>query len=110
MTAAGMTRGAFYARFASKRRLYQEAILYAAAESHAREIKASGGDNGNWLDGLISRYLSVDHINRANAPGCLLAFLATDTAVREPDIRKTYTRLFKNLNAVVRRHAKSGAN
>lgn len=88
MQDAGMTRGAFYAHFKSKRELYSVAISSAAKRMEARHPAST--------DELIRRYLSVQHLE-SNAGSCPLAFLVSDIGQRDTQVRDTYTRIFNAL-------------
>lgn len=106
MAHAGLTRGSFYAHFDSKSDLYREAIINAARNSNLVQQKPDRLGDKQWLGKLISGYLSLEHIRLQQAP-CPLAFLATDVAVREPEVRTTYTHVYKNMNKMVRQLCQS---
>ncbi len=88
MKAAGMTRGAFYSHFRSKKELYAAAIPAAARERV--------GDQPLAADEMIRRYLSVEHVKGDNG-GCPLAFLVTDIGQGDEQVRDAYTRVFRKL-------------
>ncbi|WP_221795975.1 TetR/AcrR family transcriptional regulator [Oceanobacter mangrovi] len=94
MSEAGMTRGAFYSHFQSKSELYRHAMSQAAH----RMFRQVQPDDGWQFDRrrLIEGYLSDPHVN-SDGVGCPLAFLITDVAQQQPDIRDTYTALFANM-------------
>ena len=106
---AGLTRGAFYAHFASKSDLYQQAILNAAAGSYVVRGKPQHLDNKAWIETLLSSYLSRDHVENREA-ACPLAFLTTDIATREPEVRNTYTKIYKKLNSLIHQHTQTYSN
>ncbi len=109
MNHANMTRGGFYAHFSSKSDLYKEAILNAATNTKLAQEKPDNITSQEWIEKLLNGYLSQDHIDLKNAP-CPLAFLSTDIAVREPEVRDTYTNVFKNMNKRISHHTKSFSN
>jgi TetR/AcrR family transcriptional repressor of nem operon len=97
MQEAGMTRGAFYAHFKAKNELYAEAILEAAS--------AAGGKRPQdpcSRDQMIARYLSKEHLEGERLH-CPLAFLVSDIAQRDAQVRDTWTRVFRGLVNLVRR-------
>lgn len=106
MQDAGMTRGAFYAHFSSKEDLYKEAISAAAVNSQLVKAKQSNFSDKEWIEHLLSGYLSKNHIESKNTP-CPLAFLTTDIAVRKPEIRDTYTNIYKNMNKRIMGYTKT---
>ncbi len=101
MQHAGLTRGAFYAHFSNKSDIYAEAILAAIKRSQSLLPQAEGISDQQWLKDLFFTYLSHEHINQ-QAPSCPLAFLATDVANREPQARRAYTEVYKQLNMLIR--------
>ena len=102
MREAQMTHGAFYSHFNSKQELYAEAITNGARESGAAKLAAVNemGDAG--LEQLLKVYLSESHAHDAETP-CPLAFLTTDVANREEEVRGAYTRVFKRLVRLINR-------
>lgn len=101
MSNAGLTHGGFYAHFASKQALYAEAVTAAASRSALARLKAAGGEKAD-VQQLLHGYLSSGHID-GEQPPCPLAFLATDVANREQDVRSAYTRVFRRLAALIER-------
>ncbi|UYG07526.1 TetR/AcrR family transcriptional regulator [Halomonas sp. M4R1S46] len=83
---AGLTRGAFYAHFASKGDLHAEALRHAAQANAARLVH--GAPRERVLD-----YLSDAH-RQGEAINCPLACLVSDVAQQDDRVRDTYTRLF----------------
>lgn len=90
MREAGMTRGAFYAHFNSKAELYSEAVVAAASRNGdgLRELPLT-------LTELLAGYLSQEHLN-GEGPKCPMAFLVTDVAHRDQQLRSTYTEVFRS--------------
>lgn len=78
MRGCGLTRGAFYAHFASKGELYREAVRRAAAQGGlAADATGRVGDDA-WIGEALS----------GAAEGAGLAFLAKDLASDEPEVRR----------------------
>lgn len=96
MRDAEMTHGAFYNHFGSKQELYAEAITTGARESGAAKMAAVSDSGVVGLTQLLQSYLDESHARDALSP-CPLAFLATDVANREEEVRGAYTRVFKRL-------------
>ncbi|PVV21883.1 MAG: hypothetical protein B6D78_06460 [gamma proteobacterium symbiont of Ctena orbiculata] len=109
MRDAGMTRGAFYAHFSSKSELYDKAMLYAAAHGRLASHKNSGQRGSEWLMTMLEGYLSLDHLVGEETP-CPLAFLVTDIANREPQVRQTYTRIYRRMNSLIERYRDNPSN
>jgi TetR/AcrR family transcriptional repressor of nem operon len=97
---AGLTHGAFYAHFDSKRALYAEAITAAASESALAKFPTEDLPETERLIRLLTGYLDIGHVRQEHPP-CPLAFLATDVANREADVRQAYTRVYKRLVALI---------
>jgi TetR/AcrR family transcriptional regulator, transcriptional repressor for nem operon len=97
MAAAGMTRGAFYSHFKSKSELYQQALVDAAIQRF-RTALVNPADQDSALDfeHLVNVYLDPAHPDGKQG-GCPMAFLVTDIAQRDEDVRSTYTRLFQGM-------------
>jgi TetR/AcrR family transcriptional repressor of nem operon len=96
MREAEMTHGAFYNHFGSKQELYAEAITAGARESGAAKMAAVSDSGVVGLAQLLEAYLDESHARDAQSP-CPLAFLATDVANREEEVRRAYTQVFKRL-------------
>ncbi|MBB3143423.1 TetR/AcrR family transcriptional regulator [Halomonas organivorans] len=86
MCQAGLTRGAFYAHFASKGELYAEALGHAARSSVTRLNDAEPHER-------VLGYLSEGH-RRGDDVNCPLACLVSDVAQQDERVRAAYTRLF----------------
>lgn len=86
MQHAGLTRGAFYAHFASKGELYAEALRHAAHANTALLKEVSPHER-------VLGYLSDAH-RKGEAINCPLACLVSDVAQQDEKVRDTYTRLF----------------
>ncbi|WP_355660750.1 TetR/AcrR family transcriptional regulator [Halomonas salifodinae] len=87
MQEAGLTRGAFYAHFASKSELYAEAIVEAARQGVERLGPSAPS-------AARARYLSREHLESETGL-CPLASLVSDVAQQDPLVRESYTRLFQ---------------
>lgn len=105
MREAGLTRGAFYNHFSDKTDVYTEAIIHATVKSPIAQQKASATSDPVSLASLLDIYLSSAHVYDVDPP-CPLAFLVTDVGVREPRVRSTYTRVFRNMTKLVKKHLK----
>lgn len=92
MSAAGLTRGAFYSHFASKNELYAEAIVTAGKQSSETLHNMAAGTDS--LHEILQRYLSDEH-RTGDTVSCPLAFLITDITQRDELVRETYTQTFR---------------
>ncbi|MBW5802112.1 TetR/AcrR family transcriptional regulator [Halomonas elongata] len=91
MRQAGLTRGAFYAHFASKGELYAAALRHAARNNAARLQNADPRER-------VLGYLSEAH-RRGEDVNCPLACLVSDVAQQDDQVREAYTRLFSGFVA-----------
>lgn len=94
MQDAKLTRGAFYAHFGSKKILYTEAVLHAAFQSPISSINKKTDDVT--LRTIVRNYLDMAHVKQQRA-NCPLAFLVTDVANKQNEIRDTYTQVYKGV-------------
>jgi AcrR family transcriptional regulator len=94
MRGAELTRGAFYAHFDSKRQVYVEAIFEAAVHGPVAALNEKTDETA--LRAMIRAYLNMAHVKQ-DGPICLLAFLVTDVASQEEEIREGYTQVFRNM-------------
>lgn len=108
MKHAGLTRGAFYAHFKNKQMVYSKAIIAGARKSRINQKKPKDVDSKKWSKDLLLGYLSKAHINQEISP-CPLAFLVTDIANNETEVKATYTRMFKLLNKTIQAELKNNA-
>lgn len=97
MNDAGLTRGAFYAHFKNKKAVYSKAIIEGAKKSRIMQKKPEEFTNSEWIEDLLFGYISQEHIDQDISP-CPLAFLVTDIANNENEIKAVYTRMYKLLN------------
>jgi len=103
MQHAQLTRGGFYAHFKSKGDVYQQAIIAAAKNSRIIRDIPEGLEKSDFLEWLINSYLSLYHVNQESSP-CPMAFLVTDVANNQPEVRQTYTTVYEGFAAVVARN------
>lgn len=103
MAEAGMTRGAFYAHFKSKSALYAEAVMFAALNSQIVTQKNSDDSELSWFARVVDGYLDIAHVEADVSP-CPLAFLATDVANSDPNVRQAYTDVYKGLVKLFDKH------
>jgi TetR/AcrR family transcriptional repressor of nem operon len=96
MRDARLTHGGFYTHFPSKQALYAEAVTAAARASALNKILPATPGRAIDLYRLLDGYLDMAHV-RQELPPCPLAFLATDVANREAQVRSAYTRVFRRL-------------
>ncbi len=106
MAEAGLTRGAFYAHFKNKNALYRQSIIAAVNESVLLEEKPEDISEVEWLKLLLHRYMSRGHVERAKTP-CPLACLASDAAIRNSEVRETYTDLYHGMNQAIEQRTHS---
>jgi len=97
MKDAGLTRGAFYSHFKNKKALYSKAIIAGARKSRIMNPKPENMTQQEWTKDLLFGYISKEHIDQQLSP-CPLAFLVTDIANNEEEVKTTYTRMYKQLN------------
>lgn len=102
MQAAQLTHGGFYSHFRSKQELYAEAIVIAARDGGAARMTEEVLAQEERLTRILAGYLNLAHVRQEEAP-CPLAFLATDVANRDAEVRGAYTRVFKRLVALIKR-------
>jgi TetR/AcrR family transcriptional repressor of nem operon len=103
MQHSGMTRGAFYAHFKNKSELYAKAMLHAASYGRFLQTQTTAEDDPARIERLIAGYLSREHLQDEKTP-CPMAFLVTDVVSREPEVRQTYTRIYKRMNRIMGRY------
>jgi len=103
MAEAGMTRGAFYAHFKSKSVLYAEAVMFAALNSQIVTQLNADDTELSWFARVVDGYLDISHVDETVSP-CPLAFLATDVASSDPEVRRAYTEVYKGLVKLFDQH------
>ncbi len=78
MSEAGLTAGAFYRHFESKEQLFTEVIQTALSTHRAhREEGLELLEGLDWIEGLVRRYLSVQHLETVE-DGCPLPTLVSE--------------------------------
>jgi len=97
MAHAGMTRGAFYNHFDSKQKLYAEGMKSAVSKNPISHDAPEGIDASEHLQRFLNGYLSQAHLHESDTP-CPMAFMVTDVANHEPEVRETYTHIFKGFS------------
>lgn len=97
MKDAGLTHGGFYAHFASREAMLEEALDQAAAESLANLNRATAkAAPGQALEAVVASYLSDSHVEHAES-GCATAALGSETRLQPPEVRKVATRRVKEM-------------
>jgi len=96
MKAAGLTHGAFYAHFDSKKALAREALARAFEQSE-RSLSAVSEKATDQKQIFLENYLSPAHRDRPGR-GCALAALGPEVA-RDGAIRVPFTRQVKRMIA-----------
>jgi TetR/AcrR family transcriptional regulator, transcriptional repressor for nem operon len=86
MRACGLTRGGFYAHFASKEELYRNALA-----------------PGRSIDAMLGEYLDTA-APAGPRPSPAFAFLAIDVASKSPEVRAAYTEAFTSISAKLLSH------
>ena len=95
MKEAGLTHGAFYAHFASRKAMLTEAASRACAETaSAAAHVATNLPPEKALASMLRAYLSKEHVAQVEA-GCPLAALGSETPRQAPEIRRVTTRHIK---------------
>jgi TetR/AcrR family transcriptional repressor of nem operon len=99
MRDAGLTHGSFYAHFASKDALVQEACAHAFQRSASvQEATAAAAGEGAALVEIVRRYLTELHRD-APGTGCPVPALMADVAHRPAAVRRAFTRGVEDLLA-----------
>jgi TetR/AcrR family transcriptional repressor of nem operon len=93
MREARMTKGAFSQHFASKDALLAETIDSVVAEKMAVLFGCAAGKTGKaWLRAVISRYLSVEHLDDPEG-GCPVPALLSEISRADRKSRAAFERL-----------------
>jgi TetR/AcrR family transcriptional regulator, transcriptional repressor for nem operon len=94
MKAVGLTHGAFYAHFESKKALAVEAVACAFAQSEHR-IYARTAKAADPKAAFLEAYLSATHRD-GPGKGCAIAALGPEIA-RDPAVRRPFTEQVKRM-------------
>lgn len=101
MKEAGLTHGGFYAHFASRDAMVEEALDRAADEGRTRlTAVAEGAEPGHALEAIVASYLADRHVEHPES-GCTLAALGSETARQAPALRRIATRQVKRLASLL---------
>ena len=98
MAEAGLTRGGFYAHFASKEALFAEVV---AADHGLIRMLARRDPRGDWLaqtERIVGDYLQPAHLGEV-AAGCSFAALTGDAARAGAIVREAYTSAWRRVRA-----------
>lgn len=90
MKEAGLTKGGFYAHFASKDALVAEAVTAALDETATRmraSVEARPDEGGSRAMAFIDGYLRPEHV-AARDTGCAIGALLSDLARASPAVRQ----------------------
>jgi len=105
MQHANLTRGAFYSHFKNKQSVYSEAITEGVRKSRMTQRKPDSLTDQEWIEELVNAYLSQEHVKH-EVPACPLAFMVTDIANKETEVKTTYTKIYKQLNYAIKKLSK----
>ena len=100
MAEAGLTRGGFYAHFASKEDLLRAVVSEVVFAGLIRMHERGGMDDPpNWLAAAIDGYLSEDHRDRTmtGISDCPIAALSAEVSRAGPEVRSAYTEVARDL-------------
>ncbi len=99
MSDAGLTNGAFYAHFSSKKDMIAKSLERANDEQWQRFEKAI--ESGRLME-IVRAYLSEEHRDQADS-GCPSAALLPEISRQEPSTRHSYTESVRRLVDAVER-------
>jgi len=95
-----LTRGGFYAHFKSKSQLYRDAIDLATSQRALLGQSSKQRDASDWIELWLGEYLDGERADNDHSISHL-AFLATDVASEEPEVRTAYANAFKAMSAQI---------
>ena len=110
MKQAGLTHGGFYAHFASREALLEEAVERAGengAEALNRRIEKARARGQSALRVLVDGYLSEAHL-RGVESGCVVAALGSEMPRQSPGLLASSAQRVRNLVATVQRALPEG--
>lgn len=90
MEAAGLTHGAFYGQFSSKKELMVEALTMALDEKDREWRQLRDRTPKNALGAIVSGYLARDHLDHPGH-GCIATALSIDAARQDGPVRTIMT-------------------
>ena len=96
MKAAGLTHGAFYAHFGSKRELQEAAVAYGQELSAGRVRNYGATKKGR--QAYADRYLSTRHRDNPG-DGCTMASLSQEVARSTPGLKAAFEQGFEQIIA-----------
>jgi len=98
MQAAGLTRGAFYAHFPSKRDLFAEVIGGEHGFNRLMKARTGGSDKELLTEaiGIVGDYLHPDHRAEVGL-GCIMAALSADVGRADAATRRAYAARVREL-------------
>ncbi len=100
MAAAGLTRGAFYAHFKSKRALFAEIVGGPHGFNRKMQARVAGDRGGLSQEAgrIVADYLNPDHLDIVGR-GCILAALTADVSRGDEQARQGYDARVRELAA-----------
>ena len=108
MAQAGLTHGGFYAHFASKDALVEEACRHGiGATIETLDFRARNAPPGDGLRTIVRAYLSRSHRDD-RAGGCIMPSLAGEIARHGPATRHAVTDQLRALADVIARQLPAG--
>jgi TetR/AcrR family transcriptional regulator, transcriptional repressor for nem operon len=110
MKQAGLTHGGFYAHFASREALLEEAVERAgeaSAQALDRRIENARARGQSPLRALVDGYLSEAHL-RAVESGCVVAALSSEMPRQSPGLLASSAQRVRKLVATVQRALPEG--
>lgn len=105
MARAGLTPGAFYAHFSSKRALVRDAVAVAGQRSAAKWFGRFDERRGRaWVQALFESYLGRPHRNDV-AGGCILPSLGAEVGRQPAEVRRSFARRLDGMLSLIQARA-----